>query len=632
MNSNVHNTNNRSPLLLDQNMNSTVHNMNNRSPLLQSVCGCVCTARQQHRRLCRDSTTPHSPINPTGECCTPAPRAAGHVCSHRDAGGAPANVSGGSPPGSDSDLASYVAGVFPGAPLPMSLSLVESVWLGTSAAQLSALVNFFHSEYLRVDSRNTFALSKSYAVAVALNALPYAIVGVVLFLAALLVLTIRSCCCKQWWYKRSLRPGLRRHFVALGLVGLALIVITYGSLAIMFQAARGIDRSVSGTFKALISAGGELDNGATFIAQTVSNFSQAVSEYVAAHGSTNGLECKSALSSLNQKAQTLESDAQLVAGADYRASNEGIYVVQYIFLAIVILLAVQVGVTYLALVLCQGHVRNCCAVFSRILALIFAGLVMGIAWVVVGLAVAAALALSDACVSQNQLFQYMESQVKSFQQGQPAPPPPSGNAFIEVGLQCPVLNTLGKSYSQAISELKSIISDCRYIIESATGLSDSDYTQVTDQLVTQVEDLTNCTTMLRAVHRIGALSCGSQRDSDISSAFIVFVVGLVLAAIYIILYFLLVLDADLLVWAKMAPGRTVQPVMYQIYPLDASATPENQAASAPYSRFGGGADTLATIPDTSWAGAGKSTVTSHGGSENGGSEGVPRPSAPPPSW
>lgn len=471
----------------------------------------------------------------------------------------------------------------------MSLALTEGIWLGTSAAQLSGLVHFFHATYHRVDSQNVFTLSSSYAVSVALNALPYAIVGAVLFVLGVLVLTIRSCCCRDWWYRRSLRPGTRVHFVALGLAGLALALAVYGSLAVMFQAANGMDRSVSGTFKSLVSAANELDNGATFFAQTASNFSQAVSSYVARHPSQIGEQCNQALSTLNNQAQKLEKTIQNVAQSTNNISSQGVHVVQYIFLAILILLLVQVVVTYLSLVLCQGHVLNGCAIFSRVLSLIFAALVMGLAWIVVGLAVAATLALSDACVSQSQLYNYLTEQVGAFHAGAPAPSPPANNAFVQAGLQCPSLTALGASYNQVITSFNNTLTQCQSTIQNATSLTLSDYNQIASQLLIQVEAVGNCTAVLQMTHRFGSLSCGSQRDSDISSAFIIFVTGLVVAVIYIAVFFLLVFDADLLVWAKIAPSLVEQPVLYQVYPIDGNTA----------TRRLDGNTALATAPETS---------------------------------
>jgi hypothetical protein len=513
----------------------------------------------------------------------------------------------------------------------MSVKLVESIWLGTSPAQLSALVHFFHAVYHRVDNRNTFTLSSSYAVSVALNALPYAIVGAVLFVLGLLVLIIRSCCCRNWWYRKSLKPGTRAHFMVLGLTGLLLALAVYGSLAVMFQAAGGIDRSVSGTFKSLVTAANQLDNGATFLAQTSSNFSRAVSSYVAQHPSPIGEECKNALSTLSNKAQTLESNVQNVAQATNNISSQGVHVVQYIFLAIVIILLVQAVVTYLGLVLCQGYVQGCCAVFSRFLSLVFAALVMGLAWVIVGLAVAAALALSDACVSQNQLYTYLEQQVSAFQSGKPAPPPPANNAFVQAGLQCPSVSALGTSYSQAIQALNSTLSDCESTIQSATGLNQSDYSQIANQLLIQVEEFGNCTAVLEMTHRFGSLSCGSQRDSDISSAFIVFVTGLVIAAIYIAIYFLLVFDADLIVWAKIAPGLVEQPVLYQVYPMDTARARTNGVASTGTNLTNASTAMFATAPKASdLDGRTQSDETSYPNNES--PMGPMNPSAPPTSW
>ena len=435
---------------------------------------------------------------------------------------------------------------------------VSSLWFGTGAASLSSFATFFHSSYRRIQGRRQLELTKGYAESLAWNALPWVATGVFVFLVGVLCLCVRSCCFQAWWQKRGLRPGTGRRFLALALTGVLLISVVYAGLAVSFQAAANVNDALGTSLQTAVHTVHNLTDVSKVLDDTLSSFSNDVTQYVRSNPSVRGEECKAGLQQAANVVSQIDTDVQQVANSVLQNRNTGKNIIFYIFLVILILLAVQVVVTFVSLLFCQGYMQNCCLQTMRVLALLGAALVMGLSWALVGLAVAAALGVSDACASQNTLHAFLEAQADANVNGTAKPTPPHDNAFYKLGIQCPTVSSPipGENLPQA---LRTLLQECSSIIQSAVGLSSAQYSYVRDTLEGIGDSLAGCGPLLQLSRRFGGLLCGTQQSSGAVAAGIIFIVQLVLAVAYIVIFFMLVFDADLLLWTKLAPLLVQEP-------------------------------------------------------------------------
>ncbi|KAK4536783.1 hypothetical protein CDCA_CDCA09G2808 [Cyanidium caldarium] len=438
------------------------------------------------------------------------------------------------------------------------VSQVSSLWFGTGAASLSSFATFFHSSYRRIQGQRRLQFTKGYAESLAWNALPWVATGVFVFAVGVLCLCVRSCCCQVWWHKRGLRPGTGRRFLALALTGVLLISVVYAGLAVSFQAAANVNGTLGTSLQAAVHMGHNLTDISKVLDDSLTSISNDVTQYVNSNPSRIGEECKAGLQQAASVASQIDEGVQQVVDSVLRNRNTGKNIIYYIFLAMLILLAVQVVITFVSLLFCQGYLQNCCLQTMRVLALLGAALVMGLSWALVGLAVAAALGISDACASQNTLHAFLQAQAAANVNGSATPTPPPDNAFYQLGIQCPTVSSPipGESLPQA---LRTLLQECSSVIQSATGLSNAQYSYVRDTLEGIGDSLAGCVPLLQLSRRFGGLLCGTQQSSGAVAAGIIFIVQLVLAVAYIVIFFMLVFDADLLLWTKLAPLLVQEP-------------------------------------------------------------------------
>lgn len=429
---------------------------------------------------------------------------------------------------------------------------------GAVPLSASVFVDFWHS-FPRLTGGNVFALTLEYGKNLAYNGIPWAAVGVVLFIVGVVCLSVRMCCCAQWWRRNAVRPGTRTAFFFLAFFGLVITIGIFASLAVDFQAANDVESSLTMGVNTAVQTAANASVTAQVTRDTFVTLDQQVTQYVNQQTSPTPQEqqCKQSLDDAAQLAIQVKGNVDNVTSAVTGLDEVGRTAVFYIFIALLAIFGVQLVVTLLALMLSQGYVRNCCLAALRYTALFGAALVMAGAWITVGLAVVSAAGLGDVCVSQQQLYVFMQAQADAASSGAPTPTPLPNNAFYEKGIQCFQLPTVnGTDLATASAQL---FQQCESTIRAATGMSQTVYAYMSSSVVSQLRAFVECAQVLQLVGRFGVLLCGEQESASIVSVTAIFICGLVLASLYMVMFFLLVFDADVLVWTKMMPDEIEVP-------------------------------------------------------------------------